>query len=235
MSARVPLPPPPATAGRPGSVWTLPGYAAFYLGATLGRLADEMLVVAAVLLVLDRTGDPTLASATVAAASLPSVLTGPLLGAWLDRTRHRRAALAANQALLAASLAGMLLAAGRAPSWVLPALALAGGAAAPMLTGGVSSLIPVLVPAALLPRANAMEAAGFNSAAVVGPALAGVAAARFGPAGAVGLQAGIAVAALVAVARMPALGPAAPAGGGLPSLGGTLRAGLARTYVVLVG
>src|SRR6266540_4474681 len=182
MSARVPLPPPPATAGRPGSVWTLPGYAAFYLGATLGRLADEMLVVAAVLLVLDRTGDPTLASATVAAASLPSVLTGPLLGAWLDRTRHRRAALAANQALLAASLAGMLLAAGRAPSWVLPALAVIGGATAPMLTGGVTSVIPLLVPPVLLPRANAMEAASFNSAAVLGPALAGAVAARFGPA-----------------------------------------------------
>jgi MFS family permease len=217
----------PGPADRAGSLWRLHGYAAFSLGATLGRLADEMLVVAAVLLVLDRTGSPTLASATVAAASLPSVLTGPLLGAWLDRARHRRAALAANQALLAASLAGMLLAAGRAPGWVLPALAAAGGAAAPMLTGGVSSLIPVLVPPALLPRANAMEAASFNSAAVVGPALAGVAAGWFGPAGAVGLQAAIAVAALVALARVPAVDPAAAASHAGPSLAAVLRAGLA--------
>jgi MFS family permease len=209
------------------SIWALPGYAAFYLSATLGRLASEMLAIAAVLLVLDRTGSLALASATVAAASLPSVLTGPLLGAWLDRTRRRRAALAANQALLAASLAGMLLAAGRAPEWVLPALAAVGGATAPLLTGGVTSMIPLLVPPALLPRANAMEAASFNSAAVIGPALAGAAAARFGPASGVGLQGAIALAALAAVVLMPAVAPAGQPAGGSLSLGGALRAGLA--------
>ncbi len=225
MGPRVPF-----SAGAPeraSSIWALPGYAAFYLSATLGRLAGEMLAVAAVLLVLDRTGSPALASATVAAASLPSVLTGPLLGAWLDRTRHRRAALAANQALLGASLAGMLLAAGSAPAWVLLALAVIGGATAPMLTGGVTSVIPLLVPPVLLPRANAMEAASFNSAAVLGPALAGAVAARFGPASSVGLQAAIAVGALAAVARMPAVAPAEPASAGSLSLGLTLRAGLA--------
>ncbi len=209
------------------SIWTLPGYPAFYLSATLGRLASEMLPVAVVLLVLDRTGSPTLASATVAAASLPSVLTGPLLGVWLDRTRHRRAALAANQALLVASLAGMLLAGGRAPGWVLLTLAAAGGLTAPMLTGGVTSMIPLLVPPPLLPRANAMEAASFNSAAVLGPALAGVVVARFSPASAVGLQAVIAIAAMVAIARMPAVGPAEPAAVEGRSLARTLRAGLA--------
>jgi MFS family permease len=208
-------------------IWTLPGYASFYLGATLGRLAAEMLPVAVVLLVLDRTGSPALASATVAAASLPSVVTGPLLGAWLDRTRHRRAALAANQALLVVGLAGMLLAAGRAPGWSLAALAVAGGLAAPMLTGGVTSMIPLLVPAPLLPRANAMEAASFNSAAVLGPALAGAAVARLGSSSAIGLQVLIAVAAMAAIARMPALGPAEPDGAARAPLGRTLRAGLA--------
>jgi MFS family permease len=225
MRTRAPLP--ASAPERAGSVWALPGYAAFYLSATLGRLAGEMLAIAAVLLVLDRTGSATLASATVAAASLPSVLTGPLLGAWLDRTRHRRAALAVNQALLAASLVGILLAAGRTPAWVPLALALVGGAAAPLLTGGVTSMIPLLVPPALLPRANAMEAASFNGAAVAGPALAGAVAARFGPASSVGLQAAIALAALAAVARMPAVAPAEPPAAGGLSLGLTLRAGLA--------
>src|SRR6266511_3526020 len=159
--------------GPPGSIWRLPGYGGFFLAATLGRVADEMLAIAVVLLVLDRTSSPALAGATVAAASLPSVLTGPVLGAWLDRTRHRRAALAANQVLLAAALLGMLLAAGRAPAWVVPALAVVGGIGAPMLTGGITSMIPLLVPPGLLSRANALEAASFNSAAVLGPALAG--------------------------------------------------------------
>src|SRR6266508_4084954 len=241
--------------GPPGSIWRLPGYGGFFLAATLGRVADEMLAIAVVLLVLDRTSSPALAGATVAAASLPSVLTGPVLGAWLDRTRHRRAALAANQVLLAAALLGMLLAAGRAPAWVVPALAVVGGIGAPMLTGGITSMIPLLVPPGLLSRANALEAASFNSAAVLGPALAATAAARFGPATAVALEAGIALVGLAAIARMrplhatdptgqapptgpagPAVGPggttnrAGPAGTTAPagtSLGAALRAGLA--------
>jgi MFS family permease len=196
------------------SLWRLPGYGWFYLAATLARLADEMLAIAVVLLVLDRTSSAALAGATVAAASLPSVLTGPVLGAWLDRTRHRRAALAANQVLLASTLLGLLLAAGRAPGWVVPALAVAGGIGAPMLTGGITSMIPLLVPHALLPRANALEAASFNTAAVLGPALAATVTARFGPATAVALEAGIALLGLAAIARMP---PVHAAGGPEPA------------------
>src|SRR6266545_3989924 len=210
--------------GPPGSIWRLPGYGGFFLAATLGRVADEMLAIAVVLLVLDRTSSPALAGATVAAASLPSVLTGPVLGAWLDRTTHRRAALAANQVLLASALVGMLLAAGRAPAWVIPALAVAGGIGAPMLTGGITSMIPLLVPPAMLPRANALEAASFNSAAVLGPALAATAASRFGPATAVALEAGIAMLSLVAIARMR---PIHGAGADGTTLGSALRAGLA--------
>jgi predicted MFS family arabinose efflux permease len=210
------------------SVWRLPGYQWLYLAATLGRVADEMLAIAVVLLVLDRTSSPALAGATVAGASLPSLLSGPVLGAWLDRTRHRRAALAANQVLLASALLGMLLAAGRAPGWVVPALAVVGGIGAPMLTGGITSMIPLLVPAPLLPRANALEAVSFNSAAVLGPALAATAAARFGPATAIALEAGIAVLGLAAIARMRPVPAAAGAKGADGStLGAALRAGLA--------
>jgi MFS family permease len=207
----------PTVSSKPAaSVWRLPGYRWFYLAATLGRVADEMLAVAVVLLVLDRTSSPALAGATVAGASLPSLLTGPVLGAWLDRTRHRRAALAANQVLLASALLGMLLAAGRAPGWVVPALAVVGGIGAPMLTGGITSMVPLLVPAGLLPRANALEAASFNSAAVLGPALAATAAARFSPATAITLEATIALLGLAAIARMPPVQPpAAPAGSAL--------------------
>jgi MFS family permease len=207
-----------------GSIWRLPGYPSFYLAATLGRVASEMLPVAVVLLVLDRTGRPALAGAAVAAASLPSMLTGPVLGAWLDRTRHRRSALAANQVLLASALVGMLLLAGRSPSWVPLALAVTGGIGAPMLTGGITSMIPLLVPARLLRRANALEASSFNSAAVLGPALAGGAAARFGPAAAIGLEAAIAVLGLLAIGRMPPVGVVAGERPG--GLGAALRSGL---------
>ena len=209
------------------SVWRLPGYPWFYLAATLGRVADEMLPIAVVLLVLDRTGSPALAGATVAASSLPTMLTGPVLGAWLDRTRHRRSALAANQLLLATALLAMLAAVGRSPGWVVPALAMVGGIGAPMLTGGITSMIPLLAPPALLPRANALEAVSFGGAAVLGPALAAAVAARSGPAAAVALEAAIALLGLLAIARMRPVPRPAGDDAGATTLAAAVRAGLA--------
>jgi hypothetical protein len=61
------------------------GYPQFLAAATVARLADEMFAVGVVLLVLERTDSPSLAGATVAAATLPGMLSGPVIGAWLDR------------------------------------------------------------------------------------------------------------------------------------------------------
>src|SRR4051812_50149815 len=64
--------------------------------------------VAPVLLVLRRTGSPELAGLTLSAATLPALVTAPLIGAWLDVHGRRRAAIALNQVVLAAGLAGLL-------------------------------------------------------------------------------------------------------------------------------
>jgi MFS family permease len=225
--------PAPGAPARPGGLPAQPGYPAFLLAATLARLASEMFPVAAVLLVLDRTGRPGLAGAVVAATTLPAVVTGPVLGAWLDRTGRRRAALAANQLLLAGSLLGILAAAGRAPGWTLLALAAVAGLTGPLATGGYTSMIPLLVPERLLARANALEASSFNTAAIAGPAVAGAVAAAAGPAGAVLAEAVLAGLALPAIARLPRL--AAPAGEHPTPLGTAIRQGLghlARTPVL---
>jgi MFS family permease len=217
--------PAPGAPARPGGLAAQPGYPAFLLAATLARLASEMFPVAAVLLVLDRTGRPGLAGAVVAATTLPAVVTGPVLGAWLDRTRRRRRALATNQVLLAASLLGILAAAGRAPGGVLLALAALAGLTGPLATGGYTAMIPVLVPGPLLARANALEATSFNTAAIAGPAVAGAVAAGAGPAGAVLAEAALAALALPAIALLPRL--AAPAGADPAPLAATIRQGLA--------
>jgi predicted MFS family arabinose efflux permease len=210
---------------RPGGLPAQPGYPAFLLAATVARLASEMFPVAVVLLVLDRTGRPGLAGAVVAATTLPAVVTGPVLGAWLDRTPRRRVALASNQVLLAVSLLGILAAAGRAPGWVLVLLAALAGVTGPLATGGYTSMIPLLVPERLLARANALEAASFNTAAIAGPAVAGAVAATAGPAAAVLAEAALAGLALPAVARLPRIG--VPAGDDPAPLAATIRQGLA--------
>jgi MFS family permease len=228
--------PAPGAPARQGGLAAQPGYPAFLLAATLARLASEMFPVAAVLLVLDRTGRPGLAGAVVAAFTLPAVVTGPVLGAWLDRTSRRRLALASNQVLLTASLLGLLAAAGRGPGWVLPPLAALAGLTGPLATGGYTSMIPLLVPEPLLARANALEASSFNTAAIAGPAVAGALAAVTGPASAVlaeAVLAALAALAVAAIARLPRV--AVPAGDRPDPLGATIRQGLrhlARTPVL---
>jgi predicted MFS family arabinose efflux permease len=209
---------------RAGGLRAQPGWPAFFLAATLARLAGEMLPVAVVLLVLDRTGNATLAGAAVAAATLPGVVTGPVLGAWLDRTARRRTALASNQVVLGASLLAVLATTGRAPGWVLLLLAAGAGLTAPLATGGFTSMIPSLVPERLLPSANALEASSFNAAAIAGPALAGVVAAGPGPAAAVALEAGLAGVALLAIARLPRIAVVGARAGA--SMAATVRQGL---------
>lgn len=215
----------PGTAVVPGlPLWRSAGLWSLFTASTAARLANESARVAMVLLVLERTRSPALAGAVVAAATLPALLTGPLLGAWLDRTPHRRLAFAGNQVLLLVSMAGLLLATGHAPSLVVVLLGLLAGLTIPVLTGGFTGLIAPLVPAPMLRRAYGAEAASFNVAGVAGPALAGVVTAAFGASWAAGVTCGLAVLALVAIMRVPM--PAPVVDEGAPGLLRTVVIGL---------
>jgi MFS family permease len=163
----------------------------YLISAGLARLADEMVGLALVLFVLARTDSQALAGAAVAAYTVPSIVSGPLLGAWLDRTRRPLVALAGNQFLLAAAVVGLLLTAGRVPSAVVLGLAFLAGAALPMGSGGFTSLLPRLTTD--LPRATAADALLFNAAALGGPALAGGLTAVFGVDSAVAVIGGLAL------------------------------------------
>src|SRR5207245_1302530 len=114
--------------------------------ATLARLADEMLTPGLVLLVLLRTGHPQEVGLVTGAWTLPSLVSGPVLGAWLGRLRHRARALAAGQLVIALSTLALVLTVGRTPIVVPLALAALGGIVVPGTTGGFTSLVPGLAP-----------------------------------------------------------------------------------------
>lgn len=196
----------------------VPGLWAYYVAATSARVGDEMVGVAVVLLVLERTGSPKLAGVVVGAYLVPTLVSGPLLGAWLDRTRYRRAALAANQVLLIAVMLLLLGTVGVAPPWAVLALAAAVGLTVPMTSGGFTSLLPRFVPGDLLGRAHAREGVSFNAAAILGPATAATVAAAVSPAAAVLAIVGFA---LVSLGGMTGLSEllAGPADGGRPRTG----------------
>jgi MFS family permease len=210
----VPAPAVPALPGpaAPG-LWRSPGLRTLFTASTTARLANESARVAVVLLVLERTGSPALAGAVVGALTFPALLTGPLLGAWLDRTQRRRRAFVANQLLLLAGLLGLLAVTGEAPPGVVLGLALLSGLGTPVLTGGFTGLIAPLVPAAQLRRAYGAEATSYNVAGVTGPAMAGTLAGFTGAGTAVAVAAALSALALLAVLRVPMPAPALSAGG----------------------
>ena len=179
------------------------GYPLFYATATLTRFADEMFSVGVVLLVLERTHSAALAGATVAAVTLPSLVTGPLLGAWLDRSGRRRQAMMLDQVLAASSIVGIVVLAGNAPDWTVPLVALVAGLTWPLSFGGFTSLIPVIVPDHLLAQANALEATSFIIAVIAGPALAGTISALAGPNVSLIVEAVLTIAAIGLIARIP--------------------------------
>jgi MFS family permease len=201
----------------------------YYLAATLARLADEMVAFTLVLLVLERTDSPALAGVTGAAYALPAIVTGPLLGAWLDRTPHRRSALAANQATLAAVMIALLLVVGNSAHWIAPALAAVAGATLPLVSGGFTSMLPSLFSPDRLPRANSFESVSFSAAAIAGPATAATITAAVSVDAAVVVIVLAAGLSIVAISRLPALPPGGADGEPfLASVAGGLRH-LART------
>ena len=186
--------------------------ASYYLAATLARLADEMVAFTLVLLVLERTDSPALAGVTGAAFALPAVVTGPLLGAWLDRTPYRRSALALNQAVVGVVMLSLLAVVGHSPHWITPALAAVAGATLPMASGGFTSMLPSLVPSDRLARANSFEAASFGAATITGPATAATIAATLSVEVVAVVIAVAAALSICAISRLPALPPSQTAG-----------------------
>ncbi|HEY1277267.1 MAG TPA: MFS transporter [Thermoleophilaceae bacterium] len=182
-----------------------PGYLAFVSAATLARVSDEMFSVGVVLLVLDRTDSPALAGVVVSAVSLPSLLTAPLLGAWLDATGRRRPLMVMDQLLIAGVLVALVAAIGNAPNWTIPLIVLLAGLTYPLSFGGFTSLIPAIVPEELLAPANAFETSSFNFALVIGPALAGTLSATLGPSAPLLLEAALALGALALILRIPGI------------------------------
>jgi MFS family permease len=171
--------------------------------ATLSRLADQAGSVALVLLIIARTHDPRLAGLVVAAFALPTLLTGPVMGAYLDQLRAKRALFAANQLVLAVVLTAILLLTGHAPGVALVGLGLLAGLTAPVLTGGFSSLVPLLVPSSSLLRANAFDSASYDVAGLGGPGLVAAIAVTAGPGTALAVVAALAAAGLVLVLAIP--------------------------------
>jgi MFS family permease len=169
--------------------------------ATLGRLADEGSRVALLLAALEHGRGAAFGGLLVAALMVPHVLAAPLVGGLADRVRSRKLLHAAALTIFGLGVAGGAVLAGPLPAAAIAAVVLA-GCAAPLLIGGMSSLIGELAPGRLQ-RAYGLDAASYGAAGIAGPAVAAVLASAWGAVwAAAGLGIACCVSALV-VATLP--------------------------------
>jgi MFS family permease len=152
----------------------------YLFGALPARLGDEMSGQTVLLVALATTGTVGLGSTLLAGLTFSAALGGPLLGAFLDRSRHSGKVLAFALGSYALGLGFISLTLGRIPPWISVAIALAVGFFMPAISGGWSSRLKSFVTDEHMTRASAIDAITFNIAGLVGPAVAGLVAVWLG-------------------------------------------------------
>ena len=174
-----------------------PPVATYVVAATSARSADAGAVVAVVLAAAARTDYPAFAAGLLAAGITAPHVGAPLLAHRLDAARDSRRNLSGAFACYAAVSLAVAATIGWWPWWVELGLVAVVGAAGPLVTGGMSSLLAALVPADdhSQARAQGWDAVTYGVAGAGGPAAVGLVAALWSP-----LAGLLVVAALVGVA-----------------------------------
>src|SRR5260370_23179362 len=169
-----------------------------------------------VLFVLQRYQSPSLAGLTVLLAILPGLALSPVAGALLDRQgRVRLMSLAYGvTAGLMATIVVLSLGHRLPPPLLLLIVSVLGVSNILSITGA-RSLFPLMLPRALWDRANGLDTAMYSLTAVVGPAIAGIVVARFGPEAGLLLTAGGAAIASISLLGLPAPIARSDSGGSL--------------------
>jgi hypothetical protein len=183
----------PALTGRPPSIWRDPTARRFLLSQAAGQSADAItaMVVARVLLTGSDGGvDPDALLQTLAVATVPYAVVGPIAGIVADRWSRRRALGTIHLARSALTIATLVaITAGHRPSGLVLAAALL--SAARLVYALRASALPWVAPPGRLVRIDAASLYVGMVAAIVGGTFGGLAAGRMSAAAlvlAAGLQ-----------------------------------------------
>jgi MFS family permease len=157
------------------------GFRLFFGGQVLSQVGTWMQSVAQSWLVLQLTGSPLRLGLISTLQFTPMLVFSVFSGAIADRV-PRRGLLLTTQAILCgqALVLALLVWTGHIQYWHVAALAVVLGCANTLDNPTRQSLVAELVGKADVVNAVALNSAGFNSARIVGPAVAGLLIARFG-------------------------------------------------------
>jgi len=177
-------------------------FSVFFWAAVVSNSGTWLQSVTVPFVLFSLTRSETWVGMATFAQFLPTVLFGPAGGSLADG-RDRRRVLLVTQSLMAGAAGAMWLywaSGGRRPAVVLGLVALGG------VFGGLNipswqAFVPSLVPRSDLLSAIALNSLQFNAARALGPAIAGLVLARFGPSGSFALNA-VSFAGVIVALRM---------------------------------
>jgi predicted MFS family arabinose efflux permease len=166
----------PATGARFfGAVAHYPVFRRFWFGALAASVGQWMQQVALGWLAIVMTESPGFVGIVTFCAGLPFLVVGPIGGALIDRLDRRRLMLACQAlAFLLATIMAFDVMAGYVQPWHLPIAAFLNGSLQALLIPNQQSLVPALLPRAVLTNGIGLMSAGQNMTRVVGPSIAGV-------------------------------------------------------------
>jgi MFS family permease len=146
----------------------------FWIGQTISSLGDAFTGFALPLLIYGLTGSALSLAISSAAAFLPYLLFGLVIGAWVDRVDRRRLMLLTDigRALLIASIP-LLSAAGLFALWYVYVVQFIAATLAIGFNSAQPAALASLVERDELRKANGRIIAGYSVAWIVGPLLAG--------------------------------------------------------------
>ncbi|HUQ39046.1 MAG TPA: MFS transporter [Acidimicrobiales bacterium] len=168
--------------GSPVEAFRHRNFALFITGGLLSSVGSMMQAAVVPYVLFAATGSSAWAGFATFAQFVPSVVLGPLAGSLADRYPRRTVLLAtqAASALPAFALWGVWQAGVAGPGLIVACVA-AGGVVGALAIPSWQAFVSELVPRPVLLNAVTINSAQFNAARAVGPAMAGVVLARFGP------------------------------------------------------
>lgn len=166
------------TATTGSSAWApfrIPVFRALWIATLASNIGTWMHDIGAGWLMTSLSPSPVMVAMVQAATTLPVFLLALPAGALADIIDRRRYLIATQvyMAVVAASLAVVAIT-GMMTPWLLVALTFAMGLGTALMMPAWASVVPELVPRAVLPSAIALNSMGINVARAIGPAIAGL-------------------------------------------------------------
>ena len=188
-----------------------PALRRLWIGAMISGLGDIFTWMALTWYLVERTKSGAAVGTMLLCFSLPTVITGGLIGKWLDRRQPRPLMIADNVArAVLIALIPLFDRFGTLPLSTVYIISALMGVLSPATRVGTRLLTPFLVKDEELEGANAALALTEQLPGVIGPALAGVAIAAWGAPQTLLLDAVSFLALIAAIATMPNIPREAP-------------------------